>query len=290
MAHGVIPRKEMTRYERISILMAFLVFLGSILPWYVLIIERTSYFLGIMTTVGTFVMVLGFEMIFLMWLRRPVIEGIDNSTVTMFMSLLVMCISIYVLRYAFFSEFILGQLVEGFAGTGLYLDIVASFLLLLFAYKVRSDRRTAGQGAFATGTATEATPVPAQGELTAKEKGTGLSLGSIFVSRPKADTSEKPEKAVPTEGSGTGKSDDKPTGMRSVRPASQSTGTSSQVGGSSEPDRETLLRWLNHVTRDKQVYERCPGCGSYAFMDVRKKGEAVRFSCRNCASEYNLVL
>jgi ribosomal protein S27AE len=147
-----------------------------------------------------------------------------------------------------------------------------------------------GQGAFGTEAATATPPVQAKGGPAAKEKGTGLSLGALFGSRPKADTGERTQKAVPTEGSTTAKSDERPTTTRSVRPASPPTSVSTKAEGTGGPGRETLLHWLNHVTRDKQVYERCPGCGSYAFMDVRKKGDTVRFSCKRCDSEYKLVL
>jgi len=291
MAYGLIPRKEMTRYEKISILLAFFIFLGSILPWYILIIESTFYFLGIMTTVGIFVMVIGFEMIFLMWLRRPVVEGIDNSTITMFMSLIILCISVYVLRYAFFSKFAGGQLVEGFAGTGLYIDILASFLLLMLAYKVRSDRKKTGQGAFATEVAvTGAKPVQPPGPTSSPEKDGGFSLTSLFMTGSKAKTEEKTVTKVAPVGGVSEKTEDKPTTSSPIQPASPPTTASSRAEKTSGPSRESLLHWLNHVTRDKQVYERCPGCNSYSFMNVRKRRDTVFFSCQSCGSEYKLVL
>jgi hypothetical protein len=287
---GLTPLREMTRYEKLSVLIAFLIFIGSLLPWYILVIESPSYFPGIYTTYGTVVMVLGLEATALMLMRRPVVEGVDNSTICAFMAFLVLSITLYGLRGAYFSFFVFNQLIEGFAGTGIYLCLVTSLLLMLLSLKVRVDRRTAGIGAFVSNTDVQPKTAPPvieekTGHAHAK-KGFRSGISAIFSSRsvPEDVKGEMPKKEVPKDLGG-------PVPQAQVgspgRPITTPVNTEARKD---PPDRETMLRWLNRVTKDRKVFERCPRCNSYKFMDVKKKGDTVLFKCIECDSEYKLFL
>jgi hypothetical protein len=328
--HGLTPFKKMSLFEKLSVLMAFLIFISPFLPWFVTMAFVIIYIPGFFSAFGSIVLVLGFEMIFFVWTRRPMMKGVDNTSIVLFMNLLIFCMSVYMFRSAFFSIAIFGFQIEGRAGTGLYLVIAASIVQFFTVYKLRMERKTLATAeeieevveipeavievpeARAQTRAASPAPNPALGPIpeprpepktpepeSSSKKGPLTGLFKAFKKKPPSDDAPAEEAPAPAqetkepEATPAPAKEPKPEPVAKPAPQPQvqhQPTTPPLVAAPGQPSREEMLHWLNRVTKDRKVYEKCPGCDSYNLFEVKKKGKMVFFTCTGCNAEFKMVL